>query len=131
MLHNQENTEYRKCSRCARLLPISEFYEYSSGYLDTWCKKCNSHYAKKNRNYDSIYSKYGITEEEYLRIYEIQKNKCAICGKDFSGKRLYIDHEHKTGKIRGLLCGRCNTGIGMFDDNIDNLLSAIKYLNDN
>jgi len=79
---------------------------------------------------------YGISPEEYKEKLKKQKNRCALCGnkethKDGrSGKvrDLSVDHDHKTNKLRGLLCGNCNRGLGMFKDSIDLLLKAIKYL---
>lgn len=76
----------------------------------------------------------SITREEYYDMFEKQKNKCGICDKEetrlFKGKltRLCLDHDHNTGKIRGLLCHACNTAIGKFKDNIQLLQSAIQYL---
>jgi len=78
---------------------------------------------------------YGITSIEYNKILKKQNGVCAICGKSESLKiknttkrRLTIDHEHKTGKIRGLLCTKCNLGIGNFLDDINIMEKAIKYL---
>jgi hypothetical protein len=69
-----------------------------------------------------------MTYEEFNRILLEQNNVCAICGeKDFK-KRLSVDHCHKTGKFRGLLCQTCNTSLGGFKDNVELLKSAIKYL---
>jgi hypothetical protein len=65
--------------------------------------------------------KYGVTKEE-LGI-----DKCQICA---STKRLSIDHDHKTKKVRGILCSLCNTGLGFFRDNETHLANAIMYLND-
>jgi len=72
-------------------------------------------------------AKYGITICDYQNMVHDQDNKCAICGKE-SEKRLQVDHDHTTGKVRGLLCGKCNRGLGNYDENIENLLSAIEYL---
>lgn len=59
----------------------------------------------------------------------IQDNKCAICDKPpKDGKRLFIDHNHLTGDVRGLLCVECNTGLGMFGDRLEVLQKAIEYL---
>lgn len=64
-----------------------------------------------------------------------QDNKCAICGIEFgidnSKDRPHVDHDHKTGIVRGLLCMKCNAGLGLFGDNIDNLVSAVCYLEEN
>lgn len=72
--------------------------------------------------------KYGITKEEYEAIFKSQRGRCAICRRPPKGKRLAIDHCHKTSKVRGLLCDRCNRGIGTFRDNYSLLELAIKYL---
>lgn len=75
-------------------------------------------------------SKYGITPKAYDILYNIQDGKCAICGKDdkHTKRRLCVDHNHKTGKIRELLCTACNTGIGSAKENPYILVSMIKYL---
>ncbi len=78
----------------------------------------------------SIKNKYGLTEEDYIKMIDAQKGCCWICDtseKD-NGKRLVVDHNHVTGKVRGLLCGRCNTGIGGFRDDVELLSAAISYL---
>ena len=74
---------------------------------------------------------YGITLDDFNRMREQQNYCCAVCGvhEDLSGvKRLAIDHCHTEGHIRGLLCSKCNTGLGLFRDNIDFLSKAIEYL---
>jgi hypothetical protein len=78
-----------------------------------------------------IRNQYGITLAEYNAMLEAQDYKCAICGNEdeVEGRRLAIDHCHTTGKIRGLLCGKCNRGLGLFYDNTNNLAKAIEYLN--
>jgi len=96
-----------------------------------WIKKHPDRVAEIARKHN-----YGITPEEYKEKVKKQRNRCALCGnkethKDHrSGKVrvLSVDHDHKTNKLRGLLCGNCNRGLGMFKDSIDLLLKAIKYL---
>jgi len=85
---------------------------------------------EKHRN-STLKVKYGISLEEYNVLFEKQEYKCAICGieKSENGKTLHCDHNHKTGKVRGLLCFKCNTGLGNFNDNVEVLLKAISYLN--
>lgn len=80
---------------------------------------------------------YNFTLEEYIKLLEIQKGLCSICkqietAKHQSGtlRALSVDHNHKTKKIRGLLCNNCNRGLGYFKDDISVLEEAIKYLND-
>lgn len=74
---------------------------------------------------------FGITIEDYKQMNEEQGGKCAICGSeigDAMGNRLYVDHNHKTGKVRGLLCSDCNFGIGKFRDSPELMKKAIRYL---
>lgn len=97
-------------------------------------------YYKRNkekcRNMDLIRI-YGITIDQYNEMVEKQNNKCLICLKPETrvqkGKirRLCVDHCHKTGKVRGLLCCNCNRGLGAFSDDIQSLLNAIQYLKSN
>lgn len=73
--------------------------------------------------------KYGLTPEQYNGMMEKQRWVCAICqGDNINGRRLAVDHDHATGKVRGLLCDRCNRGIGNFRDNVTFLLQAANYL---
>jgi len=71
--------------------------------------------------------KYKISLEEYNKLYEDQKGKCAICGVNDTIS-LHVDHCHTTNKIRSLLCKNCNTGIGQFKENLTLLESAVQYL---
>lgn len=92
----------------------------------------------ENPNIDVVknLAQYGLTLEQYTEIALNQNNKCAICNhletaiikKNNKIKKLSVDHDHVTNKIRGLLCVNCNRGIGSFKDNIDNLKRAIIYL---
>lgn len=70
---------------------------------------------------------YGVTSETITESLARQNNRCAVCGERFA-KRPQIDHDHKTGAIRGLLCGPCNRGIGMFRDNAEFLENAATYI---
>lgn len=76
--------------------------------------------------------KYGITEDGYNRILEMQGGCCAICGTDDphgrNHNRFHVDHCHKTNLVRGLLCSRCNLGLGSFQDNILLMKKAITYI---
>jgi len=72
---------------------------------------------------------FGLTIEDYDQMLLKQNGVCKICGKKCSsGRRLAVDHCHTTGKVRGLLCGRCNQGIGHFQDDSGRLLIAAAYL---
>jgi hypothetical protein len=76
---------------------------------------------------------YGITLDEFNRMLTEQGGGCAICGaREGKGKgngvRLHVDHDHVTGKARGLLCGTCNRGIGQLGDDLERVLAAVRYL---
>lgn len=76
----------------------------------------------------------GLTVTTYDELFDKQNGRCGICGTDDPSKsdprrkRFCIDHDHKTGKIRGLLCNKCNRTVGLFDDDIDIVRSALEYL---
>jgi hypothetical protein len=73
--------------------------------------------------------KFGITPERYEELLEAQGGVCAICQKPCSsGRRLAVDHDHEAGIVRGLLCRRCNTAIGLLGDDAVSLLRAAGYL---
>ena len=94
-------------------------------------------YKEKNREQINLKQhirkmkrEYGVSIEQYNALFTKQDGNCAICGKNQSviERRLCVDHRHSDGKIRGLLCGKCNTALGLVDDSIDLLEDAIKYL---
>ena len=138
----------RYCPLCDEYLPLARFYadkRASSGLT----RRCKDHhiaeaYAARKRNQPKsarwaaqrnsfLRRKYGITLDEYDRMVEDQGGRCAICGSTDprnGGNMLAVDHDHATGRVRGLLCGTCNTALGKFRDNPEILRSAIRYLTD-
>lgn len=92
-------------------------------------KKKNSPTAEERRKW-ALKSLYGMTSEDYDLLLEQQSKCCAICRSDDpSGfKYFHIDHNHTTGKIRGLLCSKCNTAIGLFGEDIAVMNAALDYL---
>lgn len=95
--------------------------------------------SKKERQRKSeIWKDYKLSWANYINLYENQEGKCNLClvelyivsqGPSFvKSKMACVDHDHKTGKIRGLLCADCNKGLGNFKDNIISLRNAIEYL---
>ncbi|WP_084206625.1 endonuclease VII domain-containing protein [Segniliparus rugosus] len=76
--------------------------------------------------------KYGLTIEQYEEMVAVRGNKCDICGRTpievGDSRRLSVDHCHKTGRIRGLLCRWCNTAIGQLQDSVQVMENAIKYM---
>ena len=79
--------------------------------------------AKNKSTGVSTVAKHGLTREHAQEARN--DSECAICG---STERLMVDHDHTTGELRGILCGNCNTGLGMFEDSINRMMYAIIYL---
>ena len=98
---------------------------------DTSKQKSREYYHNNKVNVKDTYlqTNYGITLKDYNFLLEKQNEKCKICNSECStGKSLAVDHNHETGKIRGLLCKNCNTSIGLLKENISVLENAIIYL---
>ena len=107
------------------------------------CKECDrkdwvKRYKPGLQRAYKLQAKYGLSLKDYQSLLDKQNGLCAICkqpetSKSRSGKlkSLAVDHCHITGKVRGLLCHHCNTGIGKLKDNVELLESAIKYLKEN
>jgi Recombination endonuclease VII len=98
----------------------------------------------KKKNPDKVRAQwvkqmFGLSYTEYLSLYEKQHASCAICktplllygSKDDTDKIANVDHCHTTGKVRGLLCRKCNTALGLFNDNITAIKMAAEYLETN
>lgn len=115
------------CRHCEVMKPVEEFSRNSqapSG-LQYWCKSCG---AKRAKTY-TRFSKYGINKAVYDILFQQQGGVCAICKTPpLNSYSLFIDHCHDTGKIRGLLCNRCNNGLGAFGDNAEGVRAALDYL---
>ena len=77
----------------------------------------------------TVFKKYGITVDDYNRMFKEQDGRCAICNNHQNIRKLAVDHNHKTGKVRGLLCINCNRGLGHYFDSTYRLNKAIDYLN--
>jgi hypothetical protein len=102
-------------------------HPYDSSNTTCWrnkriCKAC----AKLNADWQRL-RKYGLDKDSYEDLLKNQENLCVICAKEFVTTP-HIDHDHETGEVRGLLCYPCNSGLGQFEDDIDRLKRAIKYL---
>lgn len=133
----------KTCSHCGKTKLVNEYYnsQLKSGYAAS-CKTCLKTIRKKRFDSNPDYFKrrardlryqldYGITLDDYEQLLTKQNNQCDICGTDtpVGGRENFaIDHDHSTGKIRGLLCNDCNLGLGSFQDNKESLKKAIQYL---
>lgn len=72
--------------------------------------------------------KYGLSHEQYQDLLIRQGNRCGICRASFDETTACVDHDHDTGTVRGLLCGRCNLSLGMFGDSLAGIMAAADYL---
>lgn len=109
--------KYSKANRAAETKRHAAYYEAHKDEI-----------VSKRRNSD-FKRKYGISLAERDAMFAAQAGKCAICATESPGPRgLFVDHCHKTGKVRGLLCYRCNTGIAMLGDDVSRLQRAAMYL---
>lgn len=86
----------------------------------------------RNKTYEeqriSRIRSYGITEDQHDYLVATQNGVCYLCHKKDENKALAIDHDHKTGRVRGLLCSACNRGLGLLKDDPDLVLKAYEYL---
>ena len=113
------------CLRCKRTFPREQFPSAKEPY----CAECLP-LIKQERNAKRRSRASGV-ECSAAELRSAQDGKCAICGVREAyapRKRLAVDHDHRTGAIRGLLCGNCNAGLGQFKDNPELLAAAIRYL---
>jgi hypothetical protein len=141
----------KKCSHCLEMLPLGEFGPNKDTRLGvrSECRKCGREKALqwKDANWEKerdtrLRREFGITLEQYDAMLAEQGGCCAICGQPpaivgYRASRrpgrptrpiLVVDHDHQTGKIRGLLCIHCNRGLGFFKDSPELLRFALKYM---
>lgn len=139
--HKDYRTAYvvqdkKRCTKCHQTKPLTDFSPSSKaldGHLSS-CRTCRSQHTKNWQKNNVVkyrakqkQFKYGITPAMEAALYVNQNGVCAICGKS-PPDSLVVDHCHETGIIRGLLCRRCNLGLGMLGDTLDSLSSAVRYL---
>lgn len=106
------------CVSCLRDLDVKKFGLTGSNHIKSSCITCSN-----------LKSSFNITYFEYMDMLKAQDERCLICGtKHTEDKKLVVDHCHIKGNVRSLLCSSCNTGIGMFKENKQYLLNAIKYI---
>jgi hypothetical protein len=124
-----------KCPQCGET-DRTKFYVNKKGYKSTsMCRECHKkqcmvrwHSRPQLDRQASRSYKYGITADDFKQMFETQQGKCAICNEEPKTKRgLHVDHDHETGKVRGLLCHGCNVALGSFKD-VTLLNKAIEYL---
>lgn len=133
------------CTRCKEEKAKSDFYArrnspkgYTSACKSCLLKKSKSDRIPRQQSSYKLKAKYGLSPEDYQNMLNKQNGVCAICLSPETTmsnagyiKNLSVDHCHTTGRVRGLLCHHCNTGVGKFRDSVELLESAIKYLKEN
>ncbi|MFF7881065.1 endonuclease VII domain-containing protein [Streptomyces sp. NPDC020794] len=144
-----ETSLLKACSACRETKPISDFYMQSTnpdsrvyGRPQGRCKRCvgkqtgayqraNQQRTAERRRSWWLKTQFDITVEDYDRMLAEQGGVCAICSGPPEGsrwKQFHVDHCHTTGRVRGLLCGRCNRGMGYLCDDSEIALRAAQYL---
>jgi len=124
------------CKKCNINKSLNEFFKdvKMKDKYKSFCKNCYnedpSRSSKYRKNFE-LNRKYGIDINKFTELFNNQNNKCKLCESEIprgTRKKWCVDHCHKTGKIRGIICNNCNLGLGVFDDNINYLNKAIEYL---
>ena len=114
------------CKACYKAEYGKSYYEKNR--IDLLAKQKK----RVSRDRPHLMERYGLTPEDYDAMLRAQDGKCAICGREDSGRSdkrsLCVDHDHDTGAVRGLLCDPCNNGLGRFNDDPSLLMAAIRYL---
>ena len=144
----------KTCSNCGEVRPKEVFYrdKNKADGCSSWCKECtkeiNAQWYTENREKAKVSRtkwhkdnkeivrnrklilRYGITLDQYNDLFSKQKGCCAICEEhqDTFSRALAVDHCHKTGKVRGLLCVNCNSALGKLKENIQKIIKAAEYL---
>jgi hypothetical protein len=121
----------KRCPSCGETKPAGDFHRNrtSRDGLHWVCKRCDgggpySKEAEQRRRFRT----YDVTPEEVEQLLRCQGGACAICVTPFEGSECNIDHCHRTGVVRGLLCAKCNTGLGLLGDDEGRLRAAWRYL---
>lgn len=121
------STEGIKCSKCVKYYPLDNFYiKKQTNTPYSYCKKCHVSASSKYYQETDKYDRYGIDKDTFDSMLEKQNGKCAGCETTMNSP--YIDHCHKTGEVRGLLCQPCNSALGMVKDNQKTLENLIEHL---
>lgn len=127
------------CRKCKEEKPLEAFSKKRKG-LQPKCKICAAQETREWYSNNKVKAKdtrlkinYGISHERFEEMLEEQNGCCAICGKNlllgrYKADIACVDHNHSSGKVRGLLCNSCNRGLGYFFDNPEFLEKAIIYL---
>lgn len=133
----------KKCTKCKQVKSLDQFYldKRAKDNKRSACSSCHKQWKLDNVDYikqyyinnkdkykfNSIKKRYGLNENQYHKMFNDQLGLCAICKLEAS-KPLHIDHCHKTGQIRGLLCVNCNVALGLLKEDKNIIKSVLTYL---
>lgn len=127
------------CPDCQIEKPASAFNtdKRNSTGLYTYCRPCKylrykAYRTPEQRRLERVKACYGLSPEEYTALKAAANNTCQTCGTpegDSKPTKLVVDHCHETGKVRGMICDKCNRALGLVGDNIQTLQNLITYLN--
>lgn len=119
----------KKCTVCSIEKPLTEYYN-NGKWKQGKCKTCHIKQSNSVAQKNHLRRKYNLSLEEYTSKLEKQHHCCALCGKTQKEEKsaLCVDHDHKTGQIRDLLCRVCNRALGLFKDDPQLLKKAAEYL---
>jgi hypothetical protein len=125
----------KTCSRCKTVRPLEEFspHKKARDKRNSWCKPCFRVYnrtRKARRTQREIRAEglrhwHKLSIEQYEEMADLQGGRCAACGSD---SELHVDHDHASGRVRGLLCGPCNRGLGMLREDAGRILGLLRYV---
>ncbi len=138
----------KTCNRCGESKPPEEYNARKCrgkpGFLEPWCRPCQNERGRevyrrrkaagyrRSANYrhaEYVRRQYGLSPGEYEQMLTTQGGVCALCSQPpADGQRLAVDHCHKTGDVRALLCLRCNGGLGCFQDGAELMRLAARYV---
>lgn len=119
----KKRREYNKQWHIQKRSNNSEYQNYRKEYY------VNNKEAFKAKVKDChLKRQFGISWKEYQVMFEMQNGLCVLCERKENNRMLSVDHNHETGEVRGLLCGDCNRGLGLFKDNPKVLLKAAEYV---
>ena len=138
-------SETKFCPKCKEIHPIARFYfnERLQRY-DSWCRTCHSaqsriarrtNYTRERGRMENLKYNYGITVQQYEEMFVAQGGVCLVCGQPetvLNGhtkevQSLHVDHCHKTGRVRGLLCQACNTAFGAMKEDPERIRLLLAY----
>lgn len=141
MRYNKGNSAtHKRCPKCGVRKERSEYWNDASrpDGITAYCKPCKNEVTINNINKNFEYyqnswktydlkKKYNLSADQFENMLKAQDYKCDICHIDLKSYSA-VDHDHRTGNVRGILCRKCNLGLGTFKDNIASIENAIKYL---